>query len=345
MIPVFNDGVAVAQLLERLDAVLKEHEITARMLLIDDASVDPIEPALAGLHFGAIQRVDVLALRRNLGHQRAIAVGSAYLEQNIDCRAVVIMDGDGEDAPEDIPRLVQKFDEEGGRRVVFAARMKRSESLLFVLFSHLYRFLHLLLTGVHVRVGNFGVIPYTLVRRLVVVSELWNHYAAAVFRSRIPYTTVPTRRAARLAGRSQMNFVALVVHGFSAISVFSEHVTVRLFLLTGLVLATVVGVGIAFLAGFSLTDPPSLGGMFSVAGLLAVLLLQSLVLGIGFVLLTLNSRSTANFLRLRDYCYFIDGFKSVDKSLEACEGGAGVTTPNLNGRRLHPRFAHPPSRQ
>ena len=45
-------------------------------------------------------------------------------------------------------------------------------------------------------------------RRLVVVSELWNHYAAAVLRSRIPYAIIPTDRGTRIAGKPTMNWTA-----------------------------------------------------------------------------------------------------------------------------------------
>ena len=95
-----------------------------------------------------------------------------------------------------------------------------------------YRFVHLLLTGERVRVGNFSVIPRDLLRRLVAVSDLWNHYAAAVFHARIPYTTIPTTRGTRYAGASQMNFVALVTHGLSAMSVFGDRIGVRLLIVT-----------------------------------------------------------------------------------------------------------------
>src|SRR2546425_10710991 len=71
--------------------------------------------------------------------------------------------------------------------------------------------------------------PYTtLFRSLVVMSELWNHYAAAVFRSGLPFTTTPIPRGYRIAGTSRMNFVSLTAHGMSAISVFGDVVGVRL---------------------------------------------------------------------------------------------------------------------
>ena len=95
----------------------------------------------------------------------------------------------------------------------------------------------LLLTGIPVRVGNFSVIPAAQLRRLVVVSELWNHYAAAVFKARTPKATVPTARAPRLAGRSRMNFVDLVTHGLSALSVHSELIGVRLLVVAAVLIS------------------------------------------------------------------------------------------------------------
>ena len=64
----------------------------------------------------------MLQLRRNLGHQRAIAVGLAYAEEHDPCDVVVIMDGDGEDDPKDVPRLLACCRQAGGREIVFAER-------------------------------------------------------------------------------------------------------------------------------------------------------------------------------------------------------------------------------
>ena len=86
-------------------------------------------PRAVDLDLRAIGRVEVLHLRRNLGHQRAIAIGLAFVEaERPRCRAVVLMDSDGEDAPEDVPRLVARCEQEGRRKIVFAERTKRSES-------------------------------------------------------------------------------------------------------------------------------------------------------------------------------------------------------------------------
>lgn len=320
MIPIYNDWRAVGLLLKKLDGVLHQHEVRVCVLLIDDGSVSPIHEAHLDLEFSAIQRVEVLALRRNLGHQRAIAIGLAYVEQHIKCRALLIMDGDGEDAPEDVPRLLDRLRDEGESCIIFAERTRRAESWLFSTFYHLYRFLHLLLTGIPVRVGNFSVMPAALLRQIVVVFEVWNHYAAAVFKSRLPYKTIPTRRAVRLDGHSQMNFVSLVVHGLDAISVHGEVVGTRMLL------------GVAMLAGLTafllvvivlirlVTDWAIPGWTSTIVGLLLIILLQGLALSIVLVFIILSSRSHAVFLPLRDYQYFVDAHTQLYPSPMARSG-------------------------
>ena len=151
------------------------------------------------------------------------------------------MDADGEDDPADVPRLLARLREEGHQKVVFAERSRRSETLTFRIFYVFYKVLHYLLTGKGVRVGNFSAIPRRRLSSLVVVAEMWNHYAAAVFRSRQPYCMVPTRRGRRLCGRSSMNFVSLVTHGLSAISVYSDVVGVRLLVVSILMAVFTMG--------------------------------------------------------------------------------------------------------
>lgn len=311
MMPVFNDWQAVGQLLVRLDTVLKRHRLKARVLLVNDASTEPMPPNFARGGYANILAIEVLSLRRNVGNQRAIAVGVAWVEQSGTSDPLLIMDGDGEDDPEDVPRLVEALRQNAESQIVFAARMKRSESLTFQCFYHLYRLLHLLLVGVAVRVGNFSIVPASALPRLVLMPELWNHYAAAVFRSRIPFTSIPTHRAPRLAGRSRVNFVGLVAHGLSAISVFGDIVGVRLLLLTGALgllylIAASVLLTSAALTGLEL---PTWG--LGVLGLAGLLLAQLFALGVAFVMTTLSNRSAAPFLPARDASQFVDACQQL----------------------------------
>jgi glycosyltransferase involved in cell wall biosynthesis len=306
LIPLFNDWDTFVKLAARLDEVLADRELEADVLIVDDASPIAPEAALLG-SYQALRRVEVLRLRRNLGHQRAIAIGLAYVEQRVAAghQAVVVMDGDGEDAPEDVPRLLERLEAEGGTPIVFAERTRRSESLWFRVCYFAYRQLHWLLTSERVRVGNFSAIPRRRLESLVAVSELWNHYAAAAFHSRQPYCTVPTRRARRLGGRSSMNFAALVAHGLSAISVYREVIGVRLLVLS-IVMALIAIVGLMVVVFLRLATTLAIPGWASsTAGLFLIVLMQAVMLSLLFCFIILGERNGTTFLPLRDYAYFI----------------------------------------
>lgn len=291
LLPVFNDWESVRRLLPVLDHNLLASSRKARVLLVDDGSTAEPPTALIQEQLAAIGPVEILHLRRNLGHQRAIAIGLYYVQEFLSPGAVVVMDADGEDQPSDVPALLDEFEKSGGREIVFAARTKRLESAVFRVFYRLYRIAHRALTGISVRVGNFSVLPAAALTRLMVVSELWNHYAAAVFKARLPYRTLPLPRGKRLAGESQMNFVSLLVHGLSAISVFSEVVSARL----------LAASAVFALAGLILIPAAS---AFA-AGLLLVLVLQAITFAVLFCFLIVSSRSAMSFLPARDAEYFI----------------------------------------
>ena len=97
--PVYNDWPLIPPLLARLDAALAGAGLGAEVVLADDGSTDDAGPdLLQGARYQAITSVTLLHLGRNVGHQRALAIGLAYVHAHRECRAVVIMDADGEDA-------------------------------------------------------------------------------------------------------------------------------------------------------------------------------------------------------------------------------------------------------
>lgn len=303
-IPVYNDWDAVTRMLALLDEVVADVDATVDVLLVDDGSTDAV-PAKLAFEPRVLRRVDVLPLRRNLGHQRAIAIGLTYLYCERPCHAVVVMDADGEDAPADVRKLLDELERQRATKMVFAQRARRSEGFRFWAGYQVYKAMHRALTGRRVEVGNFSVVPWTLLERLVGVSEIWNHYPAAVFKARIPVAQVPIPRAQRLAGHSKMNWVALVAHGLSAISVQGEIVGVRLVCLAaGLI--TLAGLGIVTLAGLRLFSSVSVPAWATNATLVLFVLIVGLLSMLTLpVLFVLQSRERYSFLPLRDYKHYI----------------------------------------
>jgi glycosyltransferase involved in cell wall biosynthesis len=305
MIPNFNDWRSLELLIGKLDQVMHSYQIESDLLIVDDGSTIPPRDCLACGSHRSLRRIETLRLRRNLGHQRAIAIGLAHVEAKSACPAVVVMDADGEDDPADVPRLIAKCREEAFEKIVFAERTKRSESVVFRLCYALFKLIHLVLTGIAVRVGNFSVIPRSRLQSLVVVSELWNHYAAAAFKSRQPMCLVPTQRATRLDGRSKMNFVDLVAHGLSAISVYGETIGVRLLVVACLLIVAATG-GIAATIVVRLTTTWAIPGWATYTmGLMVVMLLLGVMLAFLFSFIILSGRQGSTFLPCRDYGYFI----------------------------------------
>ncbi|MBC7899627.1 MAG: glycosyltransferase, partial [Saprospiraceae bacterium] len=176
--PVFNDWESLRMLLEEFDGILHQNGLTASVLAVDDSStVSAGEAGFAPENFKAIDEVSILELTRNMGHQRAIALGFSYIHFNIECDAIVVIDGDGEDDPADVLRLIKRCGETEFTKMVFARRAERSEGNAFKFFYVLYKLLYRILTGNEIRVGNFSIVPYELLPRLVCVSEIWNHYS------------------------------------------------------------------------------------------------------------------------------------------------------------------------
>jgi hypothetical protein len=306
--PVYEDWPSAMELCERIDNIFREQEsFHVRILLVDDGSTLTACPET--LHFRpvAVESVSLLSLRRNLGHQRAIAIALAHIQQKWQGDAVVVMDADGEDRPEDIPLLLKAMSNAARPTAVFAERGKRLENALFRTFYNAYRALHRVLTGRDIRFGNFSVLPWRDLDTLVLFPEMWNHYAATFLKSRLPYVRVRCDRAKRKAGESHMNYVSLLIHGMSALFANQEVVGTRLLVIMLFMTATLF-LGIAGILGFRLLAHLAIPGWATATmGLFIVLVSQSLIAVFLLVFSMMMERSHLGFLPMRDYAYFVRG--------------------------------------
>jgi polyisoprenyl-phosphate glycosyltransferase len=221
------------------------------------------------------------------------------------------MDSDGEDAPSDIPLLLEKFVAEGNRKVIFASRRLRTEGFVFKFFYKLYRTIHRVVVGFDPRFGNFSVLPPAVVERLVVMSDLWNHYAATVVKMKLPYSTLPLDRSKRFAGESRMGFVGLVIHGLSAMSVFGDTVGVRLLILCGVFgVLTMILIVTTFIVRVA-TNLSIPGWATYVTVMLLLLLSELLALSLIFIFVALYSRGQSSFAPIRDCPIYIGKVRTV----------------------------------
>jgi polyisoprenyl-phosphate glycosyltransferase len=303
--PVLDDWVSFAVLVAEISNLFTGSEFAFRVYAVDDGSSVAFDADAVVLpEASCILSIEVISLAANLGHQRAIAVGLCAIAESTDIDAVLVMDSDGQDRPVDITLLLAT----GFRHpphIVLAKRARRSESYTFRLWYGVYRLLFYMLTGQPINFGNYCVMPLAAVRRLAHMPELWNNLAASIMRSRLAYTTVPTVRGDRFAGRSRMNLVSLILHGLSAISVHTDTIFVRI-LLAAVFVAATASFGIAGVACIRIATDLAIPGWATVAaGDLLIILLQTLVIVVAVTLTFLAGRSHRPFVPIVDCPPFV----------------------------------------
>lgn len=174
---------------------------------------------------------DVIVLRPpfNLGHQRAIVYALRKILPRVgDDDAVITMDADGEDRPEDLPRLLEQV-ETGAlpQKVALALRTRRRESLSFKVMYLLFRILFRGLTGETVRSGNFAAMPGSLAKRMMIHPSFDLAYSSAILAFDVPIEYVPCERGERYEGRSKMTFGRLAMHGLRMLMPFTDRIAIR----------------------------------------------------------------------------------------------------------------------
>lgn len=123
IIPVYNECENVPLLHDNLSKALKEQEVSYEIIYVDDGSTDGTFTQLEKCVLRD-KRVRVIQLRRNFGQTAAMAAGVDYSNGEI----LVFMDGDLQNDPTDIPRLLAKLDE--GYDVVSGWRKDRHDAAL-----------------------------------------------------------------------------------------------------------------------------------------------------------------------------------------------------------------------
>lgn len=302
LFPVYNDWESLYKLLNSIESMEKSQSIKGlSYLVVDDCSSQPPDKG----SFEKFKDLEIVELTQNLGHQRAIAIGLSHIANEKECDAVIVMDSDGEDRPEDINRLAESLSGSNGSKIIFAGRKKRQEGLIFRFLYGIYKLFFRVLTGKPISFGNFCIIPKGLLQKLVYRSELWNNFAGGVIRSKLPFDKIPTTKGRRLAGKSKMNIVSLIIHGLGAITVHIDVVAVRL-LIVVIGLISIMFAGIFLVVLIKLVTVIALPGWASLITVgLASILAQAFVMLCVLVFIVLNYRNQRLFIPKYDYKNFI----------------------------------------
>lgn len=199
VIPLYNEAEnidpALTELLETLDSMLERSEV----ILVDDGSRDGTDRH-AGHWHERDARVRVIRFRRNFGQTAAICAGFRHARG----RVIVVMDGDQQNDPGDIPRLLERMSQ--GYDVVSGWRMNRKDRLLLrKLPSRLANRLISRVTGT--RLHDYGctlkAYDAEIVRHIHLYGELHRFIPALAAMVGAEVTELPVNHRARTRGSSK----------------------------------------------------------------------------------------------------------------------------------------------
>jgi len=307
--PVYNDWESFSMLVNALEKTYgtSQKKYAIRIIAINDGSFEENENKTST---GEIP-IEIIHLKANVGHQRAIAVGLQYVNDTAsDFDYVVVLDSDGEDKPEDIQYLVSKCETENDKKIIFAKRKKRQESAFFKMGYFIYKYIFFALTGQKISFGNFSCIPKKLLKRVVVQDNLWNHYSGSIIQSKTPFSKVLLDKGKRYAGHSKMNFTNLVLHGLSSISVYFDTLSVRILKLSlfGVLVCFLSVMAVLYIKLFTESSIP--GWASNLILIIFSIILQLFSVTLIVLLMQLSARKNIKSPSERIYKEFIDSIHS-----------------------------------
>ena len=232
LIPVYNDWESLIKLLDEINKVITDIKNTEfDCMIVNDASTIKLPEIKIPKN---IKKIEIFNMKNNRGHARCNAFGLRYLSKKDDFDHLIVMDGDGEDRPEEIKYLVNQAMEDQEVSVV-AKRVKRSEGPIFQILYEIHKLITLLFTGKQVNFGNYSCLTKKDVITLSQQESLWSSFSGTVKKSILRLNTINSTRGLRYFGPSKMSLLNLGIHSFSIIAVFKSQVFLRGFVLVILI--------------------------------------------------------------------------------------------------------------
>ncbi len=198
VMPALDEGPNLAEIVPRTLAVLAEIGEPHEILVVDDGSTDgtaELMDAMIQQHPG----VRYLRLRRNYGKSTALQTGFDEVTGDV----IVLMDADGQDQPEEIPKLLRALDE--GLDLATGRRAKRSDRVIKRHTSRLYNWVTAKVTGIDGEDFNSGLkaMRREVMNPLVLYGELHRYIPVLAKWNGFEVGEVDVAHAKRLHGRSK----------------------------------------------------------------------------------------------------------------------------------------------
>ena len=238
LVPVYNDWQSAFKLLEEINGQLEGWDADISVIIINDASTEqrPVNTSL----LKNLRSIHIVNMRENKGHARCNAAGLKYINENEDFDFVIVMDGDGEDRPQELGDLLCKG-YENIDKVITADRVKRSEGLFFKFCYLVHKYLTFIFTGQSIKFGNYTCLPKFAVNMMAQQASTWSSFSGSLAKTIKNRTSVSSIRGERYFGPSKMSFISLLKHSLSIMAVFKTTLLIRSIIFLIIYLFLVIG--------------------------------------------------------------------------------------------------------
>jgi dolichol-phosphate mannosyltransferase len=233
IIPIYNEENIIKYLIQRLQSTVDRLDFNFEFIFVNDGSSDNSLELLTDL-MKTDKRIKIVDLSRNFGQQMALTAGIDYAKGD----AVILMDSDMEDKPEDIAKFLEKWRE--GYEVVYAIRKERKVSFLKKICFGIFHVLNKMLSEVPMEpAGIFGLINRRAVEKLKNLKEQARFIPG--LRSWVGFRQVgiELERGERYDQKPRVNFGKLVILALNSYFSFSKK---------PLMLASLLGIFLSFLS-------------------------------------------------------------------------------------------------
>jgi len=224
LIPVYNDWKSLNKLLIEIDKSLKDDSsFTTQILVINDLSTEKCNLNIK--NFSSIKKIEIINLKKNLGSQKSIAVGLNYLKKIKDNFFITVMDGDGEDNPYEIKKMLNeaiKYES----FVITSNRKKRRESMLVVLLYRIHLIISFLFTFKWISFGNFTTFSSKNLEKLLSNNSSWYAHSSSVLKN-CRIKRLYAKREKRYFDKSKLNMFALMEHSLRVNAVFLPKIFIN----------------------------------------------------------------------------------------------------------------------
>jgi glycosyltransferase involved in cell wall biosynthesis len=251
--PVYCEQGGIKTFYERLVAVLEPLEgIAFQLLLVDDGSTDGTLEVLRTIAEHD-DRVRVLALSRNFGHQLAITAGMDAARGDV----VIVMDSDLQDPPEIIPQMLEQW--RAGSKVVYGVRSSRDGETRLKLATArgFYRLLNRLSdVPLPLDAGDFRLLDQQVIHGLSQLREDNRYIRGLVSWVGFPQSAVVYERDARSTGKTKYNLTKMVRLAMDGLTSFSQR-PLRLAFTVGTFITVVSALLAVYIVVAKVADPAS----------------------------------------------------------------------------------------